>query len=536
MPRQPQPKPPKIVLLFGALERAGCELSRDSYGIPHIAAPRFKQTRFHRLRLDGADAPLLVGQIWDEAHRIDDREPVASFPKALAFDVMQALRRRAAKLPMVAHHQRVARLPDGRAIIDPGWQSWQVVEVSAKGWRVLQRPPKGVLFLRSPTFKAWPMPVRTAREDPVIAEVQEVFSAVRSDRMAVVLAALAYSLISSEDHLLILIHGRSDAGKSSLARLVRSIIDPNEKPYDPMPTHDAVRNLVAAGTHDRVLGLDNVSVIERDAADMLCQRLDGYGGGARQRLFYTNADLAVLASAGPVLMTGIVPLLAHADLADRSVVADAGEMGDPAARRKLGGAALTAKLDTLRPRLIGRLLAAAALGMRRAHEYAAAPGFRNAAFAAFAQAAAPALGETPEGMAAMLSEMGLYQRQLAADAAPVASALLDMLAGPADEALPLGLLWRGTAADLLGALTKQPSVRMDPAFPRTGAKLQEELTRLRGVLEAAELRVLQRRSGRTERSPIGAARWIEIWQADPAGAAAAELEDGDRSGEPVARH
>lgn len=535
MPRRPET--PKIVLVFAALKAAGGELSRDSYGIPYIAAPRFAQTRFHRLRLDGADAPLLVGQIWDEAHRIDDREPVASFPKALAFDVMQALRRRAAKLPMVAHHQRVARLPDGRAIIDPGWESWQVVEVSGRGWRVLQRPPKGVLFLRSPTFKAWPMPVRTAREDPVLAEVQEVFSAVRGDRMAVVLAALAYSLISSEDHLLILIHGRSDAGKSSLARLVRSIIDPNEKPYDPMPTHDAVRNLVAAGTHDRVLGLDNVSVIERDAADMLCQRLDGYGGGARQRLFYTNADLAVLASAGPVLMTGIVPLLAHADLAERSIVADAGEVGDPATRRKLGGAALTAKLDTLRPRLIGRLLAAAALGMRRAHEYGAVSGFRNAAFAAFAQAAAPALGETPEGMAVMLSEMGLYQRQLAADAAPVASALLDMLAsGPMDEALPLGLLWRGTAADLLGALTKQPSVRMDPGFPRTGAKLQEELTRLRGVLEAAGLRVMQRRSGQAGRSPIGPARWIEIWQADPVTAAAAELEERDEAGDPVPRH
>src|SRR5206468_554178 len=98
------------------------------------------------------------------------------------------------------------------------------------------------------------------------------------------------------------------------------------------------------------------------------------------------------------------------------------------------------------------------------------------------------------------------------------------------------MLWRGTAVDLLAALAKVPSVRMDPDFPRTGAAVQGELIRLQSVLEAAGLRVLMRRANSAERSPIGAARWIEVWQADPVGAAAAELEEADRAGEPVPRH
>jgi putative DNA primase/helicase len=535
MPRRPET--PKIVLLLAALENAGCELSRDPYGIGYIAAPRFKATRFHRLRLDGADAPLLVGQIWDEAHRVDGREPVASFSKALAFEAMQALRRRAAKLRNRPHHQRVARLPDGRVIIDPGWETWRAIEISAHGWRILQREPKGVLFLRSSTFNAMPEPVRSDGADTVLAELQATFPNVRGDRMAILLAALAWSLVSSENHLLVLIHGRMNTGKSSLARLVRAIIDPNAKPYDPMPAHDTVRNLLAAGAHDRVLGLDNVSVLDRETADMLCQRLDGYGGGARQRQMHTNADLAVIRSEGPILINGIVPLVAHADLAHRAIVIDAGEVGDPAARPALGGAALTAKLDAMLPRLLGRLLTAAARGLRDHGKYGGAPGYRNVAFAAFAQAAAPVLGETAAGMAAMLTEMGAYQLDLAANAAPVASALLDMLAtGPAAEGLPLGMLWRGTAIDLLAALTKTPSVRMDADFPRTGAALQGELIRLQSVLAAAGLRVLLRRAENLRSSPIGATRWIEVWHADPAGAAASELEEADRAGEPVPRH
>jgi hypothetical protein len=447
---------------------------------------------------------------------------------------MSVLRARSGELAPQPHHRRVARLAEDRAVIDPGWDNWRCIEIRRDGWRIVQREPAGALFLRSSTFQPMPEPVRSRPGGPLAgAALQALFPTVRSDRLAVALAAMAYSLVSGDDHVLFLLHGRSDAGKSTLARAIRSLLDPNSQPYDPMPAHDPVRNLIASGAHDRVLGLDNVSAIGRDVADMLCQRLDGYGGG-RSRVLHTNADLAIIPSSGPVVVTCIAPLLGHADLADRAVVLDVGELG-ATERRKLASGAVQRQVDALLPELFGRLLDAAVLGLARWHEFGAVPGFRNGALAAFAQAAAPALGETAGGMVAMLAEAGRYQRVLASDAAAVASAILDMLAsGPQQEALPLGLLWRGTAAGLLADLAKIPSIRMDGDFPRTGAALQVELTRLRAVLETAGLRVELHRKARAG-GPVGSSRWLELWQADPVAAAAAELDPDDGRDAP-ARH
>jgi len=528
---------PKITAIYKTLERAGLVLSRDRYGATYMAVPRYSGTRFHRIRLDGGNAPSLVRSIWGQAHTgADGYRPAVPLSKSLLYEVLSELRTRADELPEQPHHQRVARLPDGRRIIDPAWpagkekaeSTWRCIEIAGRGWRGLQREPHGALFTRSASAEAMPAPIRPKRRNP-FAELQALFPTVRSDRMVLLLAAMAYSLVSTEDHVLILLYGRGNAGKSTLARLVRDIIDPNAKPLDPMPSHDAVRNLIVSGAHDRQLVLDNISTLERDVADMLCQRLDGYGGGGRYRVLHTNADQVVVPSSGPVLLTAILAMLGHADLADRCIVLDVAEVnGD--GRMALPSLEVEARKAELLPPLFGRLLDAAAAGLAGMKQFNAVPGFRNAAFAAFAQAAAPVFGETPAGMAALLADMGNHQRALAAEAAPVASALLDLVsAGALLEGLPLGLLWRGTAAGLLTELAKIPSVRMDPAFPRTGAALQGELTRLKGVLLSAGLRVLVRRSGQAG-GPAGSARWIEVWQADPTAAAAAELEERTAEG------
>ncbi|HEV8502950.1 MAG TPA: hypothetical protein VGR63_15350 [Casimicrobiaceae bacterium] len=529
-----RPSLPRITALMLALERVGCRLSRDRFGIGYVAAPGFA-TRYHRVRLDGQDAPSLVRRIWDEAHRTaEGYVPAAPMSKALTYEIMAALRARSGELAPAPHNRRVARLAADRAVLDPGWNDWRCIEIRRDGWRILRHEPEGALFLRSSTLAPLPEPVRHRPGAQVAgAALQALFPTVRSDRLAVMLAGMAWSLVSGCDHVAFVLHGASDAGKSTLARAIRAVLDPNSQPYDGVPAHDTVRTLIASGAHDRVLGLDNVSTITREVADMLCQRLDGYGGG-RSRVLHTNADLAIIHSSGPLVITGIAPLLGHADLADRALVIDVAELAGETARTKLESGAVQRQVDALLPELLGRLLDAAVLGLAGGGQFGAVPGFRNGAMAAFAQAAAPALGETAAGMAAMLAEAGRYQRVLAADAAPVASGILDMVASGPQEGLPLGLLWRGTAIALLAELAKVPSVRMDGDFPRNGSALQNELIRLRAVLETAGIRLVLHRAARAS-GPGGASRWLELWQADPVAAAAAELEpDGGRDA--PARH
>lgn len=536
MPREPEPKqrrPSQFAEVFKALSEAGFQLTRDDVG--YIACRDPNATSFYRERLDGGEAASLLSQVYDwwTTSIRQSPEPIRLSGK-LRGDIMQLLRARAAKLPETSHFRRVATLPDGRVYIDRGkWRDKGCIEVTPQGWRLLRRPPPGVHLLRGAGTRPLPEPIRPKRRDfDALIELHMLWPGIRGDRFAVFLAALAWGLVAQRDNLLILLHGRAGVGKSALARLVRSVLDPHKLPYGSMPTKDAARNLLVTGLHERLLTLDNVSAIEREVADVLCQRLDGWAG-ARYRALQTNADLAIIPSAGPVLQTSIVPLAGHADLADRAVILGLQEIGADLAPM-IGAAEAEARVDALLPRLFGVLLSAASAGLARASEYGPVPGWRNSRFAAFAQAAAATLGEPDKAMAASLAEMGEYQRRLVGDMASVAVAVLDLAGREPDEASMLapGCTWRGTVTALLGELTKLPIVRHDPDFPRSGAGLTAELLRLRPVLQSNGVDLRFRRAATSGKSPAGAQRWLELWAE---GARALPLRD-DAADAPAVRH
>jgi energy-coupling factor transporter ATP-binding protein EcfA2 len=413
--------------------------------------------------------------------------------------------------------------------------------LSAKGWRIAKNPPPGCRLIRGQGTLPLPEPIRPGRDGArrAIAELNELWPGIRGDRLIILLATMAWCLVSRRDHVAILVHGEYGAGKSSLARLIRGVLDPNRQPYQPLPTVDAGRNLLIAGLHQRLVTVDNTSeeAFTRDIADGLCLRLDGYGG-ARFRSLQTNADLTVIPSSGPLLMTAITPLTRYPDLADRAVVVDAREIRAP---RLINPSQLDERVAQLIPALLGVLLEAAVAGLARAADYGVVEGWRNARFAAFAQAAARALGEPPAAMAACLADMGTYQRTLVASMAPVAAALIDLAGQEPEETetaslLPTGCVWRGRMTDLLAELAKNPALRMDSAFPRNPAALMGEILRLRPVLDTAGVRVAFRRAERRGKSPVGVARWVELWT-DP------ELPDQAREGDephpepmPAVRH
>jgi hypothetical protein len=521
MPRTAKPPAPsQFAMVFAALTRAGMVLSRDDVG--YIACPCSAATSYYRERLDGAEASALVSQVYDwfTTKVCGIAEPIR-FTGKLRGDVIQLLRARAARLPESPHFRRVASL-ENRVVIDRGeWGSWECIEITPRGWRLLPKPPRGVHLLRGAGTRALPDPVALRRRDfSPLQELHSLWPGIRGDRFAVLLAGLAWSLVSQRENLLLLLHGRSGIGKSALARLIRGVLDPHKLPYQGMPAKDATRNLLVAGLHERLLTLDNVSVVDREVADMLCQRLDGWAG-ARYRALQTNADLTIIPSAGPVLLTAIAPLTGHADLAERGITIGLQDVGDASAdAAPIGAAELDRRVDALLPRLFGLLLSAASAGLAKAHEFAPVPGWRNQRFAAFAQAAAAVLGEPAKAMAASLAEMGEYQRRLVGDMAPVAGAVLDLAAREdAETLLPQGCVWRSTVTALLGELTKLPIVRQDPGFPRSGSALTEELLRLRAALRSNGIEIRFRRAATSARSPAGAQRWVELWRSDAPGQA-----------------
>jgi energy-coupling factor transporter ATP-binding protein EcfA2 len=322
---------------------------------------------------------------------------------------------------------------------------------------------------------------------------------------------MAYSLCAPAQHLLLVLYGSEDSGKSTLARLARAVIDPHDGRLFALP--EKLRDLVTVGASMRLLALDNLSMLDAAQSDLLCKRLDS-GVSAAYKANYTDADMVRLFSEGPIVLTAVTSLIGHADLASRALFLPAA-LAEQAA---LAQSKVDQQLGRLLPGLFAAVLDAAAAGLAGAGTMPDVPEFRRRDFATFAQAAAPAFGRTPELMRALLGEHVRRQRGIVAQNAPVAAALIsfaETTAAAATRELPKpdgAPVWRGQSlTELLVQLVKaNPAAVRDPAWPNTEAQFRFHLARERKVLASQGVTVREQR-GKAElflaAAPVSPADW-----------------------------
>src|SRR5207253_279153 len=97
------------------------------------------------------------------------------------------------------------------------------------------------------------------------------------------------------------IHGEQGSGKSTQARMLRGLVDPNVADLRSCPRKE--HDLVLAAVNGWIVGLDNVSRLPDWLSDALCRLSTGAGFGTRQ--LYTDADESLFAAKRPILLNGI---------------------------------------------------------------------------------------------------------------------------------------------------------------------------------------------------------------------------------------
>jgi hypothetical protein len=301
--------------------------------------------------------------------------------------------------------------PYGDAIyIDLCNDRWEAVEITNKGWNVVQN--LAVRFRRSKGTQPLPDP---AQGRP-IANLRSLINIGDDRNWILLLSWLVAACRPQGPYPLLILQGEQGSAKSTTAKLLRRIIDPATAPLRTPPRDE--RDLLIAANNSWVVAYDNLSGIPHWLSDGLCRLATG--GGFSTRELYTDTDEVILDLTRPVILNGIDHLAERPDLADRAIFLNLPRIEETARRDE---AELFTAYERERPYILGALFTAVSVALARLPEVRLPRKPRMADFALWASAAEPALGCGPGAFMSAYSGNRAEAVQETLDSDPVSAAM-----------------------------------------------------------------------------------------------------------------
>jgi DNA polymerase I-like protein with 3'-5' exonuclease and polymerase domains len=359
-------------------------------------------------------------------------------------------------------HTRCA--PVGSKIyIDLADAGWCAIEIDAHDWRVISDPP--VRFRRARGMLPLPIPEKGG----TLNDLWRFVNVVPADRPLVAAWLVAAARPEGPYPILIFraVHG---SGKTFAHRCLRALFDPNTTPLRSMP-HDE-RDLAISAKNGAVLSFDNISRLPDWLSDALCRIATG-GSLATRKLFKDDQE-ELFDFQRPIIINGITEFATQPDFVDRLIATELQQPRPRAVERKL-----KREFSQARPRLLGALLEALSIGLRRLDQVTLPPDSpRMADFVERALATEPAwrTDQKERGFLEIYQDKQLAMNTLALEA----SVLTPMLIAIAEREKR----WTGTTKQLLGLLSAyldeqgQDRTGKLKEWPKTPRALSNTLRRL----------------------------------------------------------
>lgn len=358
---------------------------------------------------------------------------------------------------------RVARHREN-VLIDLCDPQWRVIEVSPAGWQVLEKSP--VAFIRTGAMR--PLPLPAAAADGSLNPLWGLLNVTPAQR-PLVAGAMLNGFHPEGPYFVMNFVGEQGSAKSCAARILRTLIDPNENPLRSPPREE--RDLLVHAANNWCVVLDNLSGLPVWLSDGLCRLATGGGHSARQ--LYSDGEEFTLAVKRPVILTGIDDVATRPDLAERVLQIELETIPD---KGRIPERELWRRFEAARPVILSAILNALSCALREL------PSVRLDSLPRMADAALWATaGETAFGWQTGTFTAAYWQNLnegaiASLEAHPVGVALRQLLDGVPE--------WTGEAAQLLKVLNEPASeeLRHSQNWPKTPRALSTCLRRLAQAL------------------------------------------------------
>lgn len=373
---------------------------------------------------------------------------------------------------------------EGRIYLDLCDRDWRVVEITAEGWRVVSEAP--VKFRRARGMLPLPKPVRGGS----IEELRGFLNVGSREDWVLLCSWLVAALRPRGPYPIFALHGEQGSAKSTTARAVRSLVDPNTATLRSEPREE--RDMMIAASNGWCVAFDNLSRIPMWLSDSLCRLATG--GGFATRQLYADDEEILFDAQRPALFTGIEEVGTRPDLLDRALVISLPTI--PEERRRVESS-FWREFEAARPRILGALLDAVSVALRRESSVKLERLPRMADFAVWATAAEPGLGLAEGSFLSAYERNRASANDLALEASAVAPEILRVMAHRDS--------WTVTYTALLSELERVfgDSPKRPEGWPKSARSLAGELTRVAVNLRKAGVDVSAAgREGRSGRKLV----------------------------------
>jgi hypothetical protein len=342
--------------------------------------------------------------------------------------------------------------------VDLGDASRAAIKISAHGWDVVDRPE--VQFQRPAGMLSFPVPRRGGSIDLLRPYVN-----VSDNEFRLMIAWLTMALRPVGPYPILSLHSEQGSAKSTLARILGLLIDPQVSPLLDKPA--SARDLMVTAVNGWLLAYDNITAIPDWLSDSLCRLV--YGGGFAGRAIFSDKERSVIHAQRPVILNGIDDFVRKSDLTDRAVFLHQPPITQ---NRRRSEAEFWSGFEGDYPQILGGVLDAVVGGLRELPSVQLTRLPRMADFALWGEAVGRGLGWQPGEFFNAYEENRTEASVTSLEGSPLGSTLLALAKSIVHS--------EGSPEELLTVLTEKVGrkVARSAAWPKTTRSLMSELRRL----------------------------------------------------------